>query len=215
MIQCGGIFLPDGEEHFVEWMTRRDHWVKGKLTYQYHKLEASLLFCKDFRNAVDIGAHVGLWSMHLAPVFQMVYAFEPVAAHRECFERNVPYGNVTLTPCALGDHEGFVSIRSAPTSSGDSRVAGDGDIPLRRLDEYELQDVDLLKVDCEGYELFCLRGAEQTILRCRPTICVEQKPGMAQRYGLGETDAVRWLKERGATMRERISGDYILTFDDE
>jgi FkbM family methyltransferase len=212
LIECGGVWLPDGEQHMVEWMTKRNVRVNGKLTYQWHKQQATLRYCKEFRTFVDIGAHVGLWSMNLAPRFQFVYAFEPVSAHRECFARNVPFGNVIVEACALGETEGQVSIYSVPDSSGNSRVIGDGDIPLCTLDSYELTEVDLIKVDCEGYELMALKGAVETIKQWKPAICVEQKPGKGEQYGLGQTDAVKWLESLGAKCREEISGDFILTF---
>lgn len=212
MIECGGVWLPDGETHLTQWMRAKNQVVDGKLTYQFSKQRAALSYCARRRNAVDVGAHCGLWSMHLAHAFQMLYAFEPVAAHRECFALNVPYGNVVLHDCALGEREGLVSIRTEESSSGDSWVDGAGNIPMHRLDDFDLQEVDFIKLDCEGYELFALRGGEETIKRCRPTICVEQKPGKAQKFGLGETDAVAYLEGLGAQLRQVISGDYILSF---
>ena len=212
MIECGGVFLPDGETHLVDWMTRRNQWVDGRLTYQFHKLEAALKYCTDGRTAVDVGAHVGLWSMHLVQRFDFVHAFEPIEAHRQCFERNVQAENVMLYPCALGQQDGRVSIRTDPTSSGDSYVVQGDDVPVFPLDGFDLSDVDFIKLDCEGYELFALAGGVETLERCRPVVCVEQKPGKAQKYGIGETDAVKFLQRLGAKLRAEMSGDYILTF---
>lgn len=210
-----GWYWPDGEEHMLEWMAHPKNrmLLNGKPAYQGKKQTAALQWCRSFRVAVDIGAHIGLWSRNLAVHFESVIAFEPVAAHRECFVTNVCASNVQLHAVALGEKEGLVSIRSNPTSSGDSRVDGVGDIEMYQLDELNLRNVDFIKVDCEGYELLALKGAENTIRRYKPTICVEQKPGMGPRYGLGETDAVKWLEGLGATMRQAMSGDYILTFD--
>jgi FkbM family methyltransferase len=215
LIECGGVWLPDGEQHMVEWMIAKNQRVDGKLTYQWEKQQAALAHCRRFRLAVDIGAHVGLWAMHLVRRFDKVVAFEPVDAHRACFARNVTAPNVRLYPVALGLLEGGVTISSNPTSSGDSRVAGVGDIPMHRLDDYALTEVDFIKADCEGYELLALLGGEATIRRWRPTICVEQKPGMPQRFGLDETGAVGYLERLGAKLRRVISGDYILSFDDD
>ena len=216
-----GVWLPDGEKHLIEWMQKTNKLVDGKQTYQYGKLETALQWVKDWRTAVDVGAHCGLWSMHLVKRFCAVHAFEPVAAHRECFDANVPITrnergraiNPVLYPCALGDREGRVSIHTAPTSSGDSWVDGEGDIPLRKLDDFDLQDVDFIKLDCEGYELLALRGAEQTLLRCRPCVIVEQKPNRAQKFGLPETGAVDYLEILGAKLRREIAGDFILSWD--
>jgi FkbM family methyltransferase len=217
MIECGGVFLPDGETHLVEWMRKVNHRIDGKLTYQWKKIEAALAHVKQWRTAIDVGAHCGLWSMHLAKRFQLVHAFEPVAAHRECFEANLRGAPMTwvLHPMALGEAAGSVRMETARSSSGDTRVAGDGDIPLRRMDEIVLDalPVDFIKLDCEGYELFALRGGESILKRWQPCIIVEQKPGRGQRFGLPEHGAVDYLQGLGAKLRKEISGDFVLSWD--
>ena len=225
MINYGGLYLPDGEKHLIEWMEKTGQTVAGKPAYQYHKLEAALKWVKAWRVAVDVGAHCGLWSMHLAKRFETVHGFEPVAAHRECWMRNVEgaLGAITfpqagqkgpiLYPIALGEHDGMIKIHTAADSSGDSWVDGEGDIPMKRLDDFDLQDVDFIKLDCEGYELFALRGGEEMLKRCHPCVIVEQKPGRAQKFGLAETGAVDYLQGLGAKLRKAISGDFILSWD--
>jgi hypothetical protein len=83
------------------------------------------------------------------------------------------------------------------------------------LDSFNIQHIDFIKVDCEGYELFVLRGAIETLKRDKPCVIVEQKPetGMADRYGIGVTDGVEFLKSMGAVVRNTISGDYIMSWD--
>lgn len=216
-----GWFFPDGESHLIAWMANPKvrMFLNGRASYQGAKQVAAMGLCTNFRTAVDCGAHVGLWAFNMVHRFQAVHAFEPVAAHRDCFARNVlhslhPNGplhsEITLRACALGDHEAMINIRTEPTSSGDSRVDGPGDIHMHTLDSFALQDIDLLKIDTEGHELFVLRGAEETIARCKPVIVVEQKPGHAVRYGLGDTDAVPWLQARGYRVAKEMSGDFLM-----
>lgn len=99
---------------------------------------------------------------------------------------------------------------TAPTSSGDTRIDlnGEPDTPLETLDSFDLQDVDLIKIDCEGGELFVLQGAFETLKRCKPVVVVEQKPGKAQQFGLPETGAVAYLQKLGAQLRLTMSGDF-------
>jgi FkbM family methyltransferase len=211
MIEHQGVFLPDGETHLVDWMTRAGELVDGRGTYQIEKLRAAIAFCKTRRAAVDVGAHCGLWSMQLVKEFEFVLAFEPVEAHRECFRRNVTEQNVILYPVALGAENGArISIHTAPTSSGDSWVSGPGDIQMRTLDSMDLSGIDFLKIDCEGYELNVLRGAVATIREWSPVICVEQKPGHGQRFGFAETAAVDFLLGLGYRTRRVMAGDYIM-----
>lgn len=210
MIVHQGIYLPDNEKHLPDWMNKAGEIVDGKGTYQIKKLRVLLSHCRQFRTAVDVGAHVGLWTMQLAKRFDHVHAFEPVQAHRECFALNVEALNVTMHPMALGESDGLVAMHTEPASSGDSWVSGDGDITMRTLDSYEFEDVDCIKLDNEGYELYALRGAEQTLLRCRPVVCVEQKPGKAQKFGLPETGAVAYLIGIGYKLARELSGDFIM-----
>ena len=213
MKQFQGIWLPDHETHLVGWMSKSGEIVDGRGTYQINKLRAALKWVKRFRVAVDVGAHCGMWSMQLAKRFAEVHAFEPVAAHRECWLKNMGDGRGELHPCALGAVAGTVAMHTTDTSSGDSWVDGDGDIPMGRLDTFALKNVDFIKLDCEGYELLALRGGESMLKSNRPCVIVEQKPGRAQKFGLDETEAVTYLQSLGATLREELSGDFIMSWD--
>lgn len=218
MKQALGWWFPDGETHLPQWMASpKGHLIlNGRASYQGKKQLAALAAVGALgrgapRVAVDVGGHVGLWSYNLAPAFREVHAFEPVAAHRECFQRNVNAPNVTLHWCALGATEGSVSIRTAPTSSGDSWVSGEGEIPMRTLDSFQLVDVDLIKIDCEGYEENVLRGGLETIKASRPVVMVEQKRDMATaRFGLQPLGAVNLLLELGYRVEKELSGDYLM-----
>lgn len=220
MLKHREIWLPDGETHLTG-MIDQGPVVDGKGTYQYKKLQMVLAHTPERNNAIDVGAHVGLWAAHLAKLFKHVHCFEPIEAHRECFVLNMEgRPNHTLYPVACGDHEGLVDMRINPHSSGDTWVDPkdgtmghqEGGIQLVTIDRYGFEDVSLIKLDCEGYELFALKGAEHTIKRWKPTIIVEQKPGRAEKYGLPRTEAVTYLKGLGMKLAAETSGDYILTW---
>ncbi len=222
MQNWNGIYLPDGEAHLIEWMRKRNEIVRGKPTYQYHKLRAAVDLCPPDRRrtAIDVGAHCGLWSMHLMHEFQDVYAFEPMPEHRRCFELNcslgMASGAVTLKRYAVSNRSGdSVVMVTEPTSSGDTRIDTTGSragvaASTVAIDDYEWSEIDFIKLDCEGFELPALQGAVGTIERCKPVICVEQKPGHAQRFGFGETEAVTWLEARGYRTARVMSGDYLM-----
>lgn len=217
MFQHQGIWLPDGEKHFPDWMTRNGELVNGRGTYQIKKLREAMNHCRHFRTAVDVGGHVGLWSMHLAPRFNHVHAFEPVPAFRACFVKNVGASNVILHDCALGAGDGGkVTMKYDPADSGGTHVqyAGeDSTTDLRSLDALQLQDVDFIKVDCEGYEHCVIAGAADTIRRCRPTVIVEQKPHkLGPNFGIKGAPAVDMLREMGAKLVREMSGDFIMVF---
>jgi FkbM family methyltransferase len=214
MKQHQGIWLPDYEKHLLEWMDKSGELVDGRGTYQIKKLRAAMEYVEAKTRAVDVGAHVGFWSMHLAREFFKVMAFEPMAEFRECFARNVEEMNVRLYGCALGAKAGGVSLVTPEGSSGGTHITGTGDIELRTLDSFDFQNVDFLKVDCEGYELAVLEGARTTLRRCRPCVIVEQKPHiMAANFGTSGHPAVDFLLKMGASVRKVMSGDYIISWD--
>lgn len=199
-----GVWLPDHESHLTEFATSAG-W-----TYQKHKLNKAMEFCPRRELAVDIGGHCGLWSRHLVNLFDEVVAFEPVADHRECFVRNVLGPNYSLHPFALGKERGSVKMHTTPGSSGDTWVDGEGNIPMDTLDSFGMSP-DFIKIDTEGYEYNILLGGKETIMRSKPTIIVEQKPGKGSNFGLEDTQAVELLKSWGYQLRGEMAGDYILT----
>lgn len=207
-------WFPDHEEHFPQWMLvpKNKVVINGRCSYQGRKQLAVLQHLGDGpkRLAVDVGGHVGTWSFNLAKAFERVVAFEPVEDHRACFVANVPDANVELLPYALGKEPGLVTITTTKGSSGDSKVTGAGSIEMRTLDSFEFQNMDLGKLDAEGYEENILRGAEETIKRCKPLIIVEQKRDMAAKMGLETLGAVKLLQSWGYRVVQEYSGDYIM-----
>ncbi len=224
MKQALGWMFPDHEVHMIEWMKnpKGAMVLNGRPAYQGKKQQEAMALCRSFRRALDVGGHIGMWSFNLAKKFKYVNAFEPLADHRKCFHENVRDSNVELHPVALGEKNCVVKMQTKASSSGDSRVADDepiemtfksfDNIPMLRLDDGKppLDDVDFIKLDCEGYELFALRGMAETIKRCRPVICVEQKPGHGRAYGISDTAAIDFLQTLGYTLAKEISGDFIM-----
>lgn len=204
-------FFPDHEQHLIENMLKVNRRVDGRLAYQYVKFEAAFKLCRQFRTCVDIGAHVGLFSFWAAKMFTRVDAFEPVDAHRECFRANVKAGNVDLHAYALGALPGKVSIATTKGSSGDSKVAPGDDVEMRTLDSFQFTDVDLLKIDVEGFEENVIVGGYETISRWKPLVIVEQKRLMATRFNLQPLGAVKVLQGMGYKVLQELSGDYILS----
>jgi FkbM family methyltransferase len=216
-----GIWLPDRDEHFAEVLShpkKKGDWGQ----YQTHIYRMVLKSVWErppearWRTAVDVGAHVGLLSMQMAPDFQRVIAFEPSADNAECFKLNVEAPNVTLYPVALGARMGAAALRLGRNNTGDNRVEVNGppDYPvgelskvrLHPLDMYELEDVDLIKIDVQGYEAEVLRGACDTINKNKPVLLIEE-------VGLGGGEhAIYLLNEWGYQEAERWTKDRVMTW---
>jgi len=215
MIKFDGWVMPAYEEHLMDWMLTSDQKHHGRLCYQAHKYYAAMKYVTEHGMAVDVGGHIGLWSFLMAHDFESVLAFEPMSIHQQCFLRNLKeFGNVAMRIEALGKERGMVKLETrTPNSSGDTGIVkGKGDVPMITLDEENLEHVSFIKIDCEGYEANVIKGAEQTIKRCKPVVVVEQKGKMSEQYGLPQLAAVKLLEEYGMVQKEVISGDYIMAW---
>lgn len=95
-----------------------------------------------------------------------------------------------------------------PVHEGLTHVAGPGTLPQMRLDDMKLCNVDLLYLDIEGYELHALRGAADTIARCRPVIGVEINRNI-EHYGATAEQLRAWLTDRGYRRAYMANSDEI------
>jgi hypothetical protein len=165
------------------------------LLFGQNSRDAALAHVKNWRTVVDIGAHVGI-SVHCwASRFEQVIAFEPMVDHYGCLVENTKkFSNVTTHNCAMSNQTAMLKgAYRTLKNSGSFQLVDDEfirtnrksttiyDIPSRRLDEYELTDVDLIKVDVEGWEFEVLKGAQETIRRCQPTLMIEFTGGGARK----------------------------------
>lgn len=214
MKQVAGFWLPDSELHLIPFLEKSAQFYKGP-TYQVDKFLACLPQIKRFGHAIDVGAHCGLWSRVMAKCFKKLDAFEPLPRHIECWRKNVLDVNATLHECALGNIGGDVAMLEEKDSTGDSRIDSKATarVRIKTLDSLALSEVDYIKLDCEGFEYFAIKGGEETIRRDRPCLIVEQKPGKAKAYGIADGAAVGLLKSWGAALRFKQSGDYCLSWD--
>jgi len=200
-----GLWWPDGEEHLLPYGLEYQKEVRDKAMAK--------LFFK--RTCLDVGAHVGIASIHFSKHFEKVIAFEPVRPIYNCLRRNTrKINNIEIFNMAVSDKSELVYIEVGGTNTGNSIPHKEELIWARPVQATPLDaildltpKVDLIKVDVEGFEPYVLEGARQFIARDSPVIIVEVK-------GLGATKdnperPLELLKEMGYTVTDKFSNDYI------
>lgn len=131
--------------------------------------------------AVQAGGSLGIFPKRLAEVFETVYTFEPAPDAFSALVHNAPAPNIVKMQAALGEARQLVGLsrsrrkpgRAGAVHEGLTHVDGPGVVPTLRIDDLALPACDLICLDLEGYELYALRGAVETIHRCRPVIAAE------------------------------------------
>ena len=69
--------------------------------------------------------------------------------------------------------------------------------------------IDVVKVDAEGAELLILRGADEVLAQCRPTIFLEISQDNLRVYPYGAADVREHLQERGYGLEPLEKGDFV------
>jgi FkbM family methyltransferase len=148
-------------------------------------------FMADGRTFLDVGAHVGSWTLRLAPVFERVICFEPDPRAYNALRKNVERAgltNVTIVPKAASDRTGKATINMYANPCTNSMLSADQsgrhaetseavEVETVSLDDYcaehEIHDVDFVKMDAEGAELLIVPGAIDTFWANRPDMWIE------------------------------------------
>lgn len=196
-------FWPDADER-----------TAGAIFGEVTRLPIYLKHVAQRRTCIQAGGNVGVYAQHLADLFKTVITFEPDPENWECLQRNVTASNVIAHHAALGDKMGtmetFRTDREATNYGATMVRPASGGVDVMLIDDLRLDGVDFLMLDVEGYELPALRGAEQTIARCRPVISVEIK-GLGVHHGFTNSMLNDWILARGYTLAEKVGRDIIYT----
>ena len=198
---CGDFWVPDIEEPALASIQ------KGGA--QVGHIAIAMKYVTNHRIAVDVGANVGTWTRPLCGMFTSVVAFEPAPDTFDCLLLNCE-GAITYN-AGLSDEEGMATVMADdkyPTGTGSRWLKLGGDqVRVMTLDSLKLEDVDFMKIDVEGMELRVLRGAIETLKRCKPVLVIEDKAKLRPRHNL---DAPwEFLKSLGYEHEESVGCDRI------
>lgn len=129
---------------------------------------------------LDIGANIGVVSQALEKSGFTVEAFEPLFDIYELLTANFKGRAHNI---ALGHQEGVTVMPRLDYSQHNnyggfsvgtaSKALGAVQVPVKTLDSFNFQNVGLIKIDVEGFEEGVLRGAVDTIARCKPVMYIE------------------------------------------
>lgn len=158
----------------------RDSWSLSNMDEILDALEVSGHF-------VDVGANYGmtfLEQFHKKPTrkFDKYTLIEPIPQCVECIKDTLLLNNIhediTIHTLGITDIPGKSFFKFEKSKSGTSRIVENKSqsnliIDCVTLDSLELENIGLLKIDVEGYDMAVLRSAVETIKRSRPLVIFE------------------------------------------
>ena len=189
------------------------YWPKSDLRcwdymLRYPDLPQRIMpYVRSRRSMIQAGGNAGYYTKQYAALFDHVYTFEPDHINFACLCLNVTEPNTVKLQACIGDQHGMVGLNVNEANRGKTHVSGTGMIPRLTIDDLRVDDCDLIHLDVEGYEYFALKGAAETISRCRPTVVVEVWPQLDDRFGEGmNAKTHEFLAGLGYGMREILDG---------
>ena len=87
------------------------------------------------------------------------------------------------------------------------RVVGNGTIPMVKIDSLGLDDVDLIKIDVEGFEMEVLKGAENTLNNV-DYLMIELNNN-SKKYGSSNLEIEKYLKKLGFEIMIKVWPDVV------
>jgi FkbM family methyltransferase len=164
--------------------------------YEAENFEFLTNSCKPGAVVIDIGAHIGLFSIIASQVTGntgKVYAFEPAPSTYELLQKTLAINHngpvIETFKKAVGRETGKITffVSDGEADNGNSLVNYKDDRPLHGIDvevtsvdafvkEKKLTRLDFIKIDVEGAEYDTLRGAAETLQNLKPVCIVAIHP---------------------------------------
>jgi FkbM family methyltransferase len=193
----------------VEYSRVRDY--AGEQAY----LSAMLSYLNEDDVLFDIGANVGLVSLHAARRCRVV-AFEPDPSFRGRLELNLslnPDIRIDVLPIAISDGDGSVTLYTdgaegmSPSLRHQRDEKDEVTVQAQSLDslvaENRLPAPTVLKIDIEGAEALALRGATSLLTSddAPRALFLEIHPQLLGAFGASADDVMQFVESAGYTQR--------------
>ena len=199
-----GYWVPANDIHIESWKSGQPFTQNKGLVKFMEYLERKDLH---FKTVLDIGAWCGTWSNEMSKYADTIHAFEPDDLHYQCLLKNKKE-NVIPHLCAVGSQKAKVSlVENEKNFTQEKRVVPEGDILMTTVDSFALKDIDLIKIDVEGYEMEVLNGASEAL--AQTTYVMIELNNNSKKYGSSNGQITKFLTQRGFSQLIRTWPDVV------
>ena len=166
-----------------------------------------IMFLKDYLNknstVIFVGCHIGALLIPIAQAVKKAYGFEANPKNFELLNYNLllnRINNVEVKNIAIGEREKPINISHNITNTGNSSIAlstneHDDLIEMKPLDNLITEEnIDMIIMDIEGYEINAIRGAINT-LKNTSYLYIEYAPEQLNDFGMKKKDFIDSVRE--------------------
>jgi FkbM family methyltransferase len=204
--------LANGMRMQVVWTDGVGSAIRSNGCYEPEVVSVFLSHLKPDDTVVDIGAHVGQYTLFAAGIGCTVHSFEPEPRTFSTLSANVTQNqlnSVFLNQCAVTETSGSADLFLANAENigatsllpNEDSTSKSSSVRCVALDEYMREQgeppVALIKIDVEGGELNALRGARWILHRDHPKLILEFFGSRQAAFGYSCSDIASFLQTFG------------------
>jgi FkbM family methyltransferase len=192
----------------AEVLFTEQHLIGTNQAFETKTLDRFSKLVKPNDTVLDIGANIGMFSLlgsRLVGDNGRIIAFEPSRKTFDILNENLKLNNcknVETVQLALGDTEGSIflgEVENDALNFIDKNQKSGEEVALKLLDNYlqenKINKIDFIKIDIEGAEFLCFKGATEMLKNHRPTIIMECNENWCHRFGYSVFELLNFLSQ--------------------
>lgn len=185
-------------------------WMLNFGNYEEEEMEMYNQLIEDGMSILDIGANIGYFSILWGKKFptSTIYAFEPVKETFNILKKNIRINNcvnIFPFPFALSNENksGFFcsspEMRSIASEKNvlDYKKVEKIPVSFIKLDFFNIENIDFVKMDAEGSEFNILKGSIESLKKFKPIVVVELFEYWDKIFEYHPNEVIEFLKEFG------------------
>jgi len=191
----------------LKYIIKNNYWlqilflkIKYFFSNKYYEIDFSIIKNKRFRTYVDIGAYRGEYINFLKTRSKKIIAFEPIKRNFNLLNNLFKKYDVFLKNYALGNKKQSMKINIPLYLDENKKITAIGSdqsslvknfknkftqiVQIQTGDYFlsKINDIDLIKIDVEGYELEVLMGLKKTLITNKPSLLIEIEKRHTKNY---------------------------------
>ena len=175
------------ELHIDDWIQQNIYFLG---TYEAAELKLLNQHLSENSTFIDIGANFGLYTLSAAEKISdtgKIICFEPFPENFQALTKNITRNKlsmITAENMAIGDQRGMLKLYYQPSENNLGMVSATHlenskvhEVEVLSLDDYlenrDVDKIDFIKIDVEGFEYRVLFGMKKTLATYSPKILIE------------------------------------------